>query len=143
MPIGNQEIWNKGIGMGATQAVFGGAPPAPAATNFNPGALGADPDATPAATTATDTPAVPATPDAPSTGGATSNPLQPGGTVHTSQSGGGPYAKQLQNAQLKMQQLQQQLQYAMSENEKRQIQYRMQQQLQEIQKWETANAKWA
>ena len=49
MPIGNQEIWDKGIGAGATNVIFG----QPAQTNFNPGALGADPNAqaaTPAAT---------------------------------------------------------------------------------------------
>ena len=49
MPIGNQEIWDKGIGAGATNVVFG---QQPQQTNFNPGALGADPNAQPAATTA-------------------------------------------------------------------------------------------
>ena len=51
MPIGNQEIWDKGIGAGATNVIFG----QPAQTNFNPGALGADPNAQaaiPAAATA-------------------------------------------------------------------------------------------
>ena len=42
MPIGNQEIWDKGIGAGATNVVFG---QQPQQTNFNPGALGADPNA--------------------------------------------------------------------------------------------------
>ena len=48
MPIGNQEIWDNGIGAGATNVIFG----QPAQTNFNPGALGADPNAQPAAATA-------------------------------------------------------------------------------------------
>ena len=48
MPIGNQEIWDKGIGAGATNVIFG----QPAQTNYNPGALGADPNARPAAATA-------------------------------------------------------------------------------------------
>jgi len=55
MPIGNQEIWDKGIGAGATNVIFGQSQPA--ATNFNPGALGADPNAQPAATPAVETPA--------------------------------------------------------------------------------------
>ena len=42
MPIGNQEIWDKGIGAGATNVIFG---QQPQRTNFNPGALGADPNA--------------------------------------------------------------------------------------------------
>ena len=41
MPIGNQEIWDNGIGAGATNVIFG----QPAQTNYNPGALGADPNA--------------------------------------------------------------------------------------------------
>ena len=41
MPIGNQNIWDKGIGAGATNVIFG----QPAQTNYNPGALGADPNA--------------------------------------------------------------------------------------------------
>jgi len=49
MPIGNQEIWDKGIGAGATNVIFG---QQPQQTNFNPGALGADPNAQPAAATA-------------------------------------------------------------------------------------------
>ena len=53
MPIGNQEIWDKGIGAGATNVIFGGGDTQPSATNFNPGALGADPNAQPAADTAT------------------------------------------------------------------------------------------
>jgi len=48
MPIGNQEIWDRGIGAGATNVIFG----QPAQTNFNPGALGADPNAQPAAVVA-------------------------------------------------------------------------------------------
>ena len=47
MPIGNQEIWDKGIGAGATNVIFGGGDTQPSATNFNPGALGADPNAVP------------------------------------------------------------------------------------------------
>ena len=43
MPIGNQNIWDKGIGAGATNVIFG---QQPQQTNFNPGALGADPNAT-------------------------------------------------------------------------------------------------
>ena len=42
MPIGNQNIWDKGIGAGATNVIFG---QQPQQTNFNPGALGADPNA--------------------------------------------------------------------------------------------------
>ena len=42
MPIGNQEIWDKGIGAGATNVIFG---QRPQQTNYNPGALGADPSA--------------------------------------------------------------------------------------------------
>ena len=49
MPIGNQEIWDKGIGAGATNVVFG---QQPQQTNFNPGALGADPNAQAAAVAA-------------------------------------------------------------------------------------------
>ena len=45
MPIGNQAIWDKGIGAGATNVVFG---QQPQQTNFNPGALGADPTQQPA-----------------------------------------------------------------------------------------------
>ena len=54
MPIGNQEIWDRGIGAGATNVIFG---QQPQQTNFNPGALGADPNAqaaTPAAAAAGD-----------------------------------------------------------------------------------------
>ena len=49
MPIGNQEIWDNGIGAGATNVIFG---QQPQQTNYNPGALGADPNAQPAAATA-------------------------------------------------------------------------------------------
>ena len=52
MPIGNQNIWDKGIGAGATNVIFG-QQPQPAPTNFNPGALGADPNSQSAVTTAT------------------------------------------------------------------------------------------
>jgi len=136
MPIGNQEIWDKGIGAGATNVIFGGGDTQPSATNFNPGALGADPNAAPAAPATPETPSTPAAPATPAIAQGTNQQQQ------TQQGGGGPYKKQIKNAQMKMQQLQQQLQYAMNENERRQIQYRMQQQLKEIQKWETANAKW-
>ena len=136
MPIGNQEIWDKGIGAGATNVIFGGGDTQPSATNFNPGALGADPNAAPDAPATPETPSTPATPATPAIAQGTNQQQQ------TQQGGGGPYKKQIKNAQMKMQQLQQQLQYAMNENERRQIQYRMQQQLKEIQKWETANAKW-
>ena len=67
MPIGNQEIWDKGIGAGATNVIFGGGDTQPSATNFNPGALGADPNAQPAATTATETPGSPEQPPTPET----------------------------------------------------------------------------
>ena len=61
MPIGNQEIWDKGIGAGATNVVFGGGDTQPSLTNFNPGALGADPTQKPvAAATPSATPAAPA-----------------------------------------------------------------------------------
>ena len=73
MPIGNQEIWDKGIGAGATNVIFGGGDTQPSATNFNPGALGADPNAQPAATTATETPGAPEQPPTPAT------PQQPAG----------------------------------------------------------------
>ena len=133
MPIGNQEIWDKGIGAGATNVVFGGGDTQPSSTNFNPGALGADPTQKPAETTATAT-ATPALP---------ANQLQ-GGNTTAAPTGPkkGPYDKQLKSAQLKMQQLQQQLQFALNENERANIQYRMNQQLKEIQKWETANSQW-
>ena len=62
MPIGNQEIWDKGIGAGATNVVFGGGDTQPSSTNFNPGALGADPTQKPA------DPAAPAAPAAPALG---------------------------------------------------------------------------
>ena len=67
MPIGNQEIWDKGIGAGATNVVFGGGDTQPSSTNFNPGALGADPTQKPAETTATETPPAPGTPATPAT----------------------------------------------------------------------------
>ena len=56
MPIGNQEIWDKGIGAGATNVIFG---QRPQQTNYNPGALGADPSA-PAAIPAAAPAAIPA-----------------------------------------------------------------------------------
>ena len=136
MPIGNQEIWDKGIGAGATNVVFGGGDTQPSSTNFNPGALGADPTQKPA------DPAAPAAPAAPATTGASALAQGTGQQQSGKNPDHAPYAKNLKNAQMKMQQLQQQLQYAMDENERRQIQYRMQQQIHEIQKWETANAHW-
>ena len=72
MPIGNQNIWDKGIGAGATNVIFG----QPAQTNYNPGALGADPNAqaaVPAAAPAAAQTAVPA-----STGGTGGWQIQPG-----------------------------------------------------------------
>jgi len=72
MPIGNQEIWDKGIGAGATNVIFGGGDTQPSATNFNPGALGADPNAQPASPATPETPATPATP---------TTPAQPAGPV--------------------------------------------------------------
>ena len=75
MPIGNQEIWDKGIGAGATNVVFGGGDTQPSSTNFNPGALGADPTQKPADPAAPAAPAAPATPATPEVG-PTSNPNQ-------------------------------------------------------------------
>ena len=139
MPIGNQEIWDKGIGAGATNVVFGGGDTQPSSTNFNPGALGADPTQKPADQAA---PAVPAVPAAPATTGASALAQGTGQQQSGKNPDHAPYAKNLKNAQLKMQQLQQQLQFALNENERANIQYRMNQQLKEIQKWETANANW-
>ena len=54
MPIGNQEIWDKGIGAGATNVIFG---QQPQRTNYNLGALGTDPnapEASPESSSATD-----------------------------------------------------------------------------------------
>ena len=132
MPIGNQEIWDKGIGAGATNVVFGGGDTQPSSTNFNPGALGADPTQKPA------DPAAPAAPAAPELG----TPATPAAPAAPAGPKKGPYDKQLKSAQLKMQQLQQQLQFALNETERANIQYRMNQQLKEIQKWETANSQW-
>ena len=73
MPIGNQEIWDKGIGAGATNVIFGGGDTQPSATNFNPGALGADPNAQPVSPESPATPETPATPATPTT------PAQPQG----------------------------------------------------------------
>ena len=127
--IGNREIWDKGIGMGATQAVFGGQSSSP---NYDP--LMSDPNAKPPEPTV-ETAAQEPLPANQAQGGNT--PAAPSGPKK------GPYDKQLKNAQLKMQQLQQQLMYAVNENEKANIRYRMNQQLREIQKWETSNAQWA
>ena len=67
MVIGNREIWDKGVGMGATETIFGGQSSSP---NYDP--LMSDPNASPAATTATETP-TPETPAAPAA------PAQPAG----------------------------------------------------------------
>ena len=88
MVIGNREIWDKGVGMGATETIFGGQSSSP---NYDP--LMSDPNASPAATTATETP-TPETPAAPAA------PAQPAGPH--------PKVKQAQDrfdmAQLKYQQ---------------------------------------
>ena len=77
MPIGNQEIWDKGIGAGATNVIFGGGDTQPSATNFNPGALGADPNASSAETTSVETPAAPPTSAPPATGTQPPTPAGP------------------------------------------------------------------
>ena len=79
MPIGNQEIWDKGIGAGATNVIFGGGDTQPSATNFNPGALGADPNAQPAATTAIETPGADAPGAGPATPATPATPAEPAG----------------------------------------------------------------
>ena len=82
MPIGNQEIWDKGIGAGATNVIFGGGDTQPSATNFNPGALGADPNAQPASPATPETPATPATPGTPTT---PTTPVEPKSTLNEKQ----------------------------------------------------------
>jgi len=99
MPIGNQEIWDKGIGAGATNVVFGGGDTQPSSTNFNPGALGADPTQKPA------DPAAPAAPAAPELG-TPATPAAPTGPTPQQ-------VKGLQNLQATLIQAQTALQNAM------------------------------
>ena len=143
MPIGNQEIWDKGIGAGATNVIFGGGDTQPSATNFNPGALGADPNASPAATTATDTPAAPASPAI-----SGSSPAMGGGPAGQPTAKKNPYQSQVDNYTQEMQKWQLLLQQANASGGKMnglstsQIQQKMFQAQQKILEFQNAGKKW-
>ena len=106
MPIGNQEIWDKGIGAGATNVVFGGGDTQPSSTNFNPGALGADPTQKPADPAAPAAPATPGTPTTPTT------PVEPVSTLTEQQRM--LLQSQLRSAQFNLQEAMRQYQEANS-----------------------------
>ena len=140
MPIGNQEIWDKGIGAGATNVIFGGGDTQPSATNFNPGALGADPTQKPA------DPAAPAATASPAVSG--SSPAMGGGQAGQPTEKKNPYQSQVDRYTQEMQKWQLLLQQANSSGGKMnglstsQIQQKMFQAQQKILEFQNAGKKW-
>jgi hypothetical protein len=144
--IDNRSVWDKGIGP-AAETIFSSSAPATmagstgGATNYNPGAWSQDQTAAPPTTT-TPTSTSGSQPVKPAINAVT--PAMGGGQNQQNQnkpSGNGPYAKNIEQAKMLVNQLQQKLQYATTDEERNKIRYELKQAVDKVHQWETANSK--